>query len=176
MLDRLEVYVEGELTEADLVATSPYPQLKRMSERHHGVARMIAAGCSNEEAARTYGYSGQMITVLRANPAFMELVGLYKDKIEGEFLDFHKRLATLAADAASLVQDRLETEPEKVSTGQLLEILKVGADRSGYGPKTTVEHDIGSNLAARLEAARARAKSAMIEGTAVDVTPGGQSL
>lgn len=173
MLETLAAGITGEIGDEELAALRirpTYPQLKRISERHHAVARMLASGHSLEETARTCGYTMQMLRVLRANPAFMDLMETYKDQIDEQFVDLARRLAVLSADAVQIVQDRLEEEPEKVTTGQLLEIIKVGADRSGFGPSSTVQHDIGSNLAARLEAARLRARSAMqIEGTATEV-------
>ena len=54
------------------------------------------------------------------------------------------------------LQDRLELDPEKVSTDQLLDTIKLTADRTGNGPKQT-NVNVNVNLGDRMKAARERA-------------------
>lgn len=146
-------------------------ELKRLSDRHHGLARALASGISEGEAAVMFGYDQSRVSILKSSPAFKELLSLYRDVKDTEFADMTARLAGLAKDAVLVLQDRLEDAPEDISTGQLLQIVQVGADRTGHGPTSKQEVNVTHNLAARLDAARQRAKAAMIEGTAKDVTP-----
>lgn len=144
----------------DVVALqSPAPgaiEIKRISERHHALARALAAGLSEAEAAASVGYDNARVSVLKASPAFRELLDLYRDKVDTEFSEIAGRLAGLTKDALVALQDRLEDQPEDISVGQLIEIAKLGADRSGFGPSQKVEQTINVNLAARMQEARKR--------------------
>jgi hypothetical protein len=131
-------------------------EIKRLSERHHALARALAQGLSEGEAAALTGYDPSRVSVLKASPAFRELLDLYRDKADVEFAEIAGRLAGLTKDALLVLQDRLEDSPEEITTGQLLEIAKMGADRSGFGPSAKVETNININLGARLAEARKR--------------------
>jgi hypothetical protein len=172
----LDVSVVRELREEDLQLlavpgeTKPM-ELKRLSDRHHGLARALASGLSEGEAAVMFGYDLSRVSILKGSPAFQELLSLYRDVKDQEFADMTARLAGLAKDAVLVLQDRLEEAPEEISTGQLLQIVQVGADRTGHGPSSKQEVSVTHNLAQRLDAARQRARAAMIEATALDITP-----
>jgi hypothetical protein len=157
----LEVYDFRVAEERDVRALdAPAPgamEIKRISERHHALARALASGMSEAEAAAHVGYVGSRVSVLKASPAFQELLSLYRTKIDSEFAEIGARLAGITKDALSLLQDRLEDEPEKVSTGQLMELAKLGADRSGFGPSAKTEINVNVELGRRLKEARARA-------------------
>lgn len=173
---QLDAVVVRELRGEDLALLSQPAniqplELKRLSDRHHGLARALASGISEGEAAVMFGYDSSRVSILKSSPAFQELLALYRDVKDTEFADMTARLAGLAKDAVLVLQDRLEDAPEDISTGQLLQIVQVGADRSGHGPTSKQEVNVTHNLAARLDAARQRAKAAMIEGKAIDVTP-----
>lgn len=150
------------------------PPLKRLSERHHALARALALGHSEAEAAAMVGLTSARVSVLKASPAFRELMDLYRQDKDRQFLDTASRLAGLAHDAAVEIAERLEEKPEEVSMGQLLEIAKMGADRTGLGPTSTQKIE-DNRIGARIEAARQRALAArqpLIEDAQiVDVTP-----
>lgn len=154
------------LTSEDLVTLmdgekgSQAPALKRISERHHALARLLAGGTPPGEAALIAGYDNSRVSILQNDPAFNELVEFYREDITRELRGLHERMYGLALDAADVLQDRLEDEPEKVSVGQLLEVLKIGADRTGFGPSSqTTNVNVNVDLANRLEAARKRVKA-----------------
>lgn len=158
---RIEYEVLGELTLEDLEGLGVEKGLKslspvkRISDRHHALARCIASGVTDFEASVVTGYCLGRIRGLKQDPAFKELVTFYRGAVIEKFADLHERLAGLAVDAADLLRDRMEDSPEEISTGQLTELVKMGADRTGHGPSnTTVNVNIG--LASRLEAARKR--------------------
>lgn len=163
------------LTEADIamlgteMGAKP-PALKRLSDRHHALARALASGMSESDAALIVGISGSRVSILKADPTFQELVRFYRSGVQEQFRDLHARLAGLSMDAADELQERLEETPESISTGQLMDIVKLGADRTGHGPSST-QVNVNVNLAERLRAARERVERARtIEGKANEPT------
>lgn len=158
------------LCEADLTLLgdekgSTAPPLKRLSERHHALARNLAGGMAPSEAAILCGYALSRVSILQADPAFRELLAFYRTDVEREYRDLHTRLSGLALDAAEELAERLETEPEAISVGQLMEVVKMGADRTGFGPQSSSTNlNVNVDLAARLEAARKRVRERVIEG------------
>lgn len=136
-------------------------ELKRLSDRHHALARMLALGEPLSVVCNALGYTPSRVSVLKASPAFQELLALYQDEKQGQFVDFVARAAGLATDAVAVLQDRLEDTPEDVSTSALVEIVKMAADRSGNGP-TTTQVGVTIDLGERLRAARERARAAQV--------------
>ena len=96
------------------------------------------------------------LSVLRGDPAFEELIAFYQGDKAKPVLDLQERMTSLALDATQELQDRLELDPEKVSTDQLLDTIKLTADRTGNGPKQT-NINVNVNLGDRMKAARERA-------------------
>jgi len=145
--------------------------LNRVTERHHSLARCLASGMKNWESAIVTGYTPAAISLLKGDPTFRELVRFYSDKTDAVYADMHKHLAGMSIDAAVELRERMEKEPETLSAGQLMELIKLGADRTGYGPATTqTQLNIHVNMADRLKVARERvAKAKTIEGVAVEV-------
>jgi hypothetical protein len=71
----------------------------------------------------------------------------------------HEVLAGMSKEAALEIAERLEDDDmrEKMPLASLLEIVKVGADRSGHGPSSSsTQVNVNVNLASRLEEARKR--------------------
>lgn len=131
--------------------------LKRISERHHALARNLASGMPEGEAAIVCGYDLSRVSILKADPTFQELIVFYRKDVQNAYRGLHDRLFGLAMDAADELAARLEETPDTVSVGQLLEITKMGADRTGFGPQSqTTNVNVNVDLASRLEAARKR--------------------
>lgn len=138
------------------------PPLKRLTERHHALARAIANGMAPGEAAVFHGYSVSRVSILQSDPAFKELLCFYRDAAERPYRDLNNRLAGIAMDAVEELSLRLEDDMQieevkekKLSVGQLVELTKMGADRTGHGPSNT-NLNVNVDLAGRLEAARKR--------------------
>ena len=167
----VEASVVRELDHADMVLLSSErgvkpSAVKRLTERHHALARNIASGMSITEAALFQGYTISRVSILQGDPAFKELLGFYRADAQRPYRDLHVRLSGLAMDAAEELSNRMEEEPDKVSIGQLMELTKMGADRTGFGPQAT-NLNVNVDLAGRLEAARKRValrKFDLIEG------------
>lgn len=140
--------------------------IKRLTERHHALARNLASGMQVSDAATFCGYTISRVSILQDDPAFKELLAFYREDAQRPYRDLHNRLSGLALDAAEELSNRLEEEPEKVTIGQLVELTKMGADRTGHGPSST-SLNVNVDLAGRLEAARKRVamrKLTVIEG------------
>lgn len=163
------------LTEEDLVLLEmPRPvgerPLKRITNRHHALARQIAEGLKQTEAAAIMGYTEHHVSILMTDPSFQELVAFYRNNAARESRSNFDRLVELTGDASDVLLDRLENEPEKISVPQLMELVKLGADRTGLGPQsTTTQVNINANIAERMKQAREAASRPVpptIEGEA----------
>lgn len=147
---------------------SKAPALKRLSERHHALARCLASGMEPGDAAITCGYVASRVSILQADPAFQELLAFYRQSVETKYLDMHGVLAGLSLDAAMELRERLELEMQsdekKLTFGQLGELVKLGADRTGFGPQSS-QVNVNVDLAGRLQAARERVAQRRIEGS-----------
>lgn len=144
---------------------SKTPAIKRLSERHHTLARNLAGGMPPGQAALICGYDPSRVAILQADPAFRELMTFYREDVDVVYRDAHAKLAGVASTALDELQERLETAPEDISVGQLIELTKLGADRTGYGPQSSQTNvNVNVDLANRLEAARKRVRERTIEG------------
>ena len=146
--------------------------LKRISERHHALARNLAGGMPEGEAAIVCGYDLSRVSILKADPTFQELLAFYRKDVQNAYRGLHDRLFGLAMDAVEELSDRLEQTPETLSVGQLIEVAKMGSDRTGFGPQSQQTNvNVNVDLASRLEAARKRVaerRATTIEGTIND--------
>jgi hypothetical protein len=101
-----------ELTEADLALLETEKgvkpsQIKKIRESHHALARALAAGMKPGEAAIVTGYSQSRISILQADPAFQDLLTVYKEQVGDIYADTHHKMAALAVDAVEEMHDRL---------------------------------------------------------------------
>ena len=123
----------------------------------------IAGGMKPGEAAIICRYDASRVSILLDDPAFQELLSFYRSEVQAQYIDLHAQLAGLSADAAMLLQDQLEADMDrpiderKLSPGALMEVTKLGADRTGHGPQSqSTNLNINVDFAAKLEAARRR--------------------
>lgn len=164
--------VTRELTESDLALLATERGIKpshiaRLSERHHALARCLASGLSVSDACAITGYTPSRVSILKGDPSFEELISFYTEAKGEMVLDLGAKMLANAREAATILAERLEDEPAAIGIDTLLDIQKIGADRTGFGPasRTTNVH-VHMNLADRLKTARERAGSAkLIEGS-----------
>jgi hypothetical protein len=154
-LDAADVALLG-----DEKGSKPAP-LKRLSERHHALARCLSSGMEESAAAITCGYVASRVSILKQDPAFQELLAFYRADVNEKYMDMHGVLAGLSLDAAMELRERLEEDAEadekKLSVGHLIELTKLGADRTGFGPQSSTHNtNVNIDLAGKLEAARKR--------------------
>lgn len=163
--------IEDVISDADVASLQEErgvtaPQIVKLRERHHALARLIAEGKKPGEAALIARYSQSRVSILMNDPAFLELITHYKEVVNREFVDFQRKLAELGVDAATVLQERLEDAPDDMSDALLLRLVEVSADRTGHGPSSKTEVNVRIGLAERLQQARARSEAAMR-----DITP-----
>lgn len=104
--------------------------LTRLRNTHHMLARLIAEGRNNTEAALATGYAPTRVTLLRNDPAFQELVAHYKSQAEHKWVDVQERLAMLGMSTLDELQDRLEADPDSFKNRELMELAQMTLDRS----------------------------------------------
>lgn len=171
----LEFSIVRELRASDLAllavsAGTPPVNIKKLSERHHALARLLAAGVSMQEAAAVTGYDYFRVGVLKGDPAFQELLAFYRGKVDEQFMSTMDQIAGLSQDVIREIRDRLEDKPEDFSVKELRELLVSTADRSGFGPTHKQVSEININLGQRLEEGRRRALEAR-RSMIRDITP-----
>ena len=153
--------VERELESSDLArlgdarGVDPSP-IKKLRERHHALAKMIAQGIPDGEAGLATGYTASRVSILKSDPSFQELLAFYSAGVRERYYDMHEAAAALGRDAVEEIHDRLEDKPEDFTVGQLLEIGKTMMDRTGQGPRSSTNVNVNIGLAEKLEAARKR--------------------
>ena len=130
-----ELLVDEHLPKKEVSAT---PVLQRLRHRHHLLARLIAQGTKDGDVAAISGYDPSRISVLKSDPAFKELIAHYKTQVDEVFISVHERLLTLGLSSIDEMTDRIEANPEAFSTQDLMELIKLSADRIGAGPSKNV--------------------------------------
>jgi hypothetical protein len=136
--------------------------IKRLTDSHHALARCLAEGMKDVEAAAITGYTPSRISILRDSPLFAELIEHYRSNKNAVLADLHERMVTAGLVAVQELANRLEDEPEKIATSTLLEAVKTLADRTGHGPQTkSTNVNISLSLAERVAEGRRRAMSAL---------------
>lgn len=128
-----------ELTGPDIEALSlPRPaqpkSLMRIHSSHHSLARCLATGMRQNQAALVTGYSAQRVAMLEQDPTFQALVADYRAEAKSVFADLAERMSDISLDAIELLQERLHDKPHEFTTSMLLEVVKAFADRTGHGP------------------------------------------
>lgn len=125
----------------------------RLRERHHTIARFVAAKMPDERICFIMGMTQESLDRLKdQTPAFQELVYHYSQRPpraerEEEYLDQKHRIAKMAQLE---LHDRLAEEPDKFSASELLRIQDSYDDRTGYS-KQSVNVQVNLDLAAKLE-------------------------
>lgn len=155
--------------------------IKRLRDPHRRIARLIAAGLRNHEIAERTGTSYNRISILRSDPAMMELVARMRERVDAAFEREQDEYAKLAMGnmlkAEAMIAEKLEIaeeEGETLPTRDLIAISRDAADRFGYGKRQT-NLNVNADFASLLEKARARSGSARepttIEGKVLPATP-----
>jgi len=143
------------LEEGECPSPAPLAPIKEARTRHHAVARCLAKGLSAGETALATGYTPQQITNLQKDGLFKDLLTFYKQKSIDAFEATEEALAGLTSEAIAEIRNRLELAPEAIANRDLLELVKLSADRSGHGPQAT-QVNVDLNLSERMKHARQR--------------------
>lgn len=133
-----------DLTEGDMEALAlprpngPARTLQRIHSSHHALARSLAVGMKATEASLVTGYSPGRISQLQRDPAFQALVADYSAEARSVFADFGARIMNLGLDGIEKLHERLHDHEEQWTVNSLLDLVKMCADRSGFGPGSQV--------------------------------------
>ena len=125
-----------DIEEADLalMAIQPLgsvpPALKRITDRHHSLARLLAAGVPDNEAALITGYDISRVSILKNSPAFQELLALYQAETKREFTTTLEHMAGIARDAALILRERMEENPDRFTNNELVKMNTEMVDRT----------------------------------------------
>ena len=129
----------------------------RLRDRHHSLARCLARGMSNAEAAIVTGYDPSRISVLKGDPSFQELLSYYRACEDELLADFTQRATDLTLTAMDALQEAIEDEENPMAPAMILEVAKFAADRTGHAPVTkSLNVNVNADLGNRLDAARKR--------------------
>lgn len=164
-----------EVTDADLALlaqpdrNADVPVVTKLRDRHHSLARCLAAGMGVAEASAVTGYVPSRISILRRDPSFAGLIEAYRQTDVVAAADAAERANVLGLTAMAVALDRLEDSPDEISTADIKDIVTAMLDRTGHAPvnRTVALHgqlDVGSKLrSARMRAAAAKAEPVTIE-------------
>ncbi len=163
---------------AVLTIPRPTTTIANLRDTHHRIARAVAGGLSNGDIAATCGISYNRVSILKSDPAFMELVAHYRAILTAEWAEaadpVTDYLRQNALKAQAMLSDKLDHATEQgefLPTRDLLGIAELGLDRTGYG-KVNKNVNINVDFAAKLEEAKRRSDAArevrpIIEATSV---------
>jgi hypothetical protein len=154
---------DDDLPELEKPRASQAPAIKRIGARHHALAKMLAQGIGPGEAAARCGYAISRVSILQDDTLFKELVKHYRSLVEIAFVEVQEKLAGIASDALDELSERLENEPGEFANDELMSLVKMGADRTGNGPSSTVKQQVNISIASRLDAARDRLRTIRID-------------
>jgi len=141
-----------------------------MRNAHHRLARLVAAGLRSEEILRQTGYSTSRFSNLTRDPAFMELVARYKEKVDEAWLrgvdEFYETSTSNMLRAERMVEEHLDEAEESGELLPLKTLMTLTADRAdrfGYGKKSTQRNENVDFAAMMEQIARASGKSNVID-------------
>jgi hypothetical protein len=155
-----------ELEESDLALLETdrgvkAPTLRRLTDMHHCIARLVAQGEAGYAIAMATGYSQSRISILKADPAFQELVAHYREAAaeiyEEHQIDIAKKMAAVLSDTLDVQHDYVLSDDPDIRN--INDIAKFVADRAGYGPASkSTNTNFTFDLAGALAAGRQRAE------------------
>jgi hypothetical protein len=147
--------IEGILDEEDLralalgappsVPGAPPPEvddpadLKKVREKHHSVARLIASGGMSQRMVATItGYTEGYLSVLLNNPAMIELVEMYRIQSGAANAIITEKLKTVGGKALEKLEGKIDAGD--LNANELIQAAKLGMDRAGHGPTSSSRH------------------------------------
>lgn len=169
-----------------LLEKRPKVELKTLRDTHHRIARALAAGLPVTTVAALCGMSLNRVSILKADPAFMELIAHYRGQITADHFEaldtVTEYLGSVRTKSLAMLEDKIDAASdagEFLPTRDLVSMAELGLDRTGYG-KVNKNVNVNIDFAANLEAARRRSAQArpmsVIEASAVPIAPRPQSV
>jgi hypothetical protein len=128
------------------------------------MAQLFACGLRTREVAELTGYSLARVSVLRATPAFGDLVdqkrGLDEEVLKDGMQAYHQMILENGLKAERKIADKLDDddETEELSVRELISISRDSADRVGLS-KRSVQTNVSIDFAQLLDRAIARTRT-----------------
>ncbi len=145
---------------------SPIPTIGTLRARHHKLARLIAAGTTQREAAKILGMSEVTVSLLKRSPQFANLLLHYMGREDDEALGIRELLKETALDALLRVSEKLEASVEEIPLKDLQTVAASLLDRAGFSPvMKTVSANIGVSREDLEEMKRASSASVVVART-----------
>lgn len=134
--EQIAEYLEqsGKLTTAQ---KSDDKDVATLRARHHSVARLLATGMPEGVVADLCNFTSTYLSTLKSNPSMIELINHYRSPQNHVAELITERLRTVGQAAL----DRILTELPDMDHQALIGVAKLGTDRSGNGPTSTVAHE-----------------------------------
>jgi len=133
-------------------APEPKSSLKRIRDHHHLIARLVAEGRRSTDIAAEVGLSISRVSILKSDPAFQQLVEMYRANInqlrDAAFASTEAKMAFFYNEGWDYWIDRLLEDPDNIPPDTFFKILDHIGDRIGYA-KTT--KSVNLNMAAKAE-------------------------
>ena len=156
------------------------PKLQTLRYNHHLLAKAVASGKSLIECSNLTGLSGPRISDLKNDPAFQELVSYYAEELNEVYIDVHQRMAALGTSVLEELAERFESDPDKFTKRELMDLFTTMADRSiatakgGPTPQQAIQAvgPGGAGLALQINFVSPQAEAPQtIEAQSVNVLP-----
>ncbi|HET7713668.1 MAG TPA: hypothetical protein VFK94_05190, partial [Patescibacteria group bacterium] len=112
--------------------------VQALRARHHGVARLLAEGVPEGVVAELSGYTPAYLSTLKNNPAMVQLIEFYRQPKTEIARLMGEKLRVLADASIDEMMKRLAEDASKIGFSELATAAKLGFDRSGNGPNSTV--------------------------------------
>ena len=159
------VEITREVTEADLAGLGTDrgvkpPAIKRIAEVHHLIARLVAEGEAGYAISAATGYSQSRISILKADPAFQELVARYQTDVDGVRSEHYFDTFGKTVALRNLVLDQMIDNVIDGGLGHrdLKEYGEFAMDRTGFGPQSkSTNLNVNMEIAEKLSARRLKA-------------------
>lgn len=149
--------VVREIVEGEDVPCAAPPQITKLRDSHHAVARLLARGLHEHQIASITGYAISRIASLKRDPLFATLIESYRIDQRDTQRDLEAMYLGYANDFGQRAHEILLDTPEEVSLETALHAFKTFADRGGMAPVSkSINKNITMNIGERLDAARQR--------------------
>lgn len=112
----------------------PVAQPEGVKVRHHAIARLLAMGRTKSQVCEIMGMGASTLSTLERSPAFQALLLEYMNMMDREGVESYTRLKIVGNLGMDELTRRLAEMPQQIKTGEVLEIVKLSADRTGLGP------------------------------------------
>jgi hypothetical protein len=135
--------------------------LRRLTDMHHSIARLVAQGEAGYAIALATGYSESRISILKADPMFRELVAAKRAEVQDIHHEYH---AKLHAKMVAIGMDALEDLHEDLLEGRMdvrdkRETARDMLDRVGLGPQSYSQSlNVSVDYATQIAEGRQRAQ------------------